>query len=85
MQYRLLIYNNEHARENLTPEERIKSDSYAHGYIDEATRRGVFQVVDPLEPARTAPTVRTRDGKVTTMEGLISWRSKGERVRGLEN
>jgi hypothetical protein len=69
MRYMLLIYNNENARENLTSEQRIKSESHAHSYIDEATQSGVFQAADPLEPTRTATTVRTKDGKVMITDG----------------
>ena len=69
MRYMLLIYNNENARENLTPEERIKADSHARDYIDEATQCGVFRAADPLEPTGTATTVRTQDGKVMITDG----------------
>lgn len=69
MRYMLLIYQNENAKEDRTSEERIKSESHAYSYIDEATRRGVFQAADPLEPTRTATTVRTQNGKVTIMDG----------------
>ena len=69
MRYMLLIYNNERARENLLPEEKAKKDSSAHSYIDEATRRGVFQAADPLGPTSTATTVRKQDNKVMITDG----------------
>src|SRR5574337_1561457 len=69
MRYMLLIYNNEHAREHLTPEEEAESASHALSYIDEATQRGVFRAADPLEPTSTATTVRTQDGKVMITDG----------------
>lgn len=69
MRYMLLIYNNERARENLLPEEIMKMDSYAHSYIDEAIRRGVFQAADPLEPTSTATVVRMQDGKTMITDG----------------
>lgn len=69
MRYMLLIYNNERAKENMTPEEKAKSESYAHSYIDEATRHGIFEAADPLGPTSTATTVRTQDGKVMITDG----------------
>lgn len=69
MRYMLLTYHNEHARENLSPEERTKSVSAALNYIGEATQRGVFRAADPLEPTSTATTVRTQDGKMMITDG----------------
>ncbi|HEX5413417.1 MAG TPA: YciI family protein [Terriglobia bacterium] len=69
MRYMLLIYHNERAKENLTPEERAKSESYAHSYIDEATRHGIFEAAEPLGPTSTATTVRTQDGKAMITDG----------------
>jgi hypothetical protein len=65
----LLIYNNEQARERMSDEEKAKSESQAHTYIEEATRRGVYRAADPLELTRTATTVRTQDGKVMITDG----------------
>ncbi|HZT69221.1 MAG TPA: YciI family protein [Terriglobia bacterium] len=69
MRYMLLIYHNEHIKETLPPEEIAKSESSALSYIDEATRQGVFEAADPLEPTSTATTVRMQDGKVMIMDG----------------
>ncbi|HEV2246276.1 MAG TPA: YciI family protein [Terriglobia bacterium] len=69
MRYMLLIYNNEHARENLSAEESAKSVSQALSYIEEATQHGVFRAADPLEPTGTATTVRTQDGKMMITDG----------------
>jgi hypothetical protein len=69
MRYMLLIYQNENAKENLTSEQRIKSESHAHSYIDEATQRRVFRAADPLEPTGTATTVRMQEGKVMITDG----------------
>ncbi|HET9178459.1 MAG TPA: YciI family protein [Terriglobia bacterium] len=69
MRYMLLIYNNEHARENRSTEESAKSVSQALSYIEEATQRGVFRAADPLEPTSTATTVRTHEGKVMITDG----------------
>lgn len=69
MRYMLLIYQNENVKESQTSEERSKSESHAYSYIEEATRRGVYQAADPLEPTRTATTVRTQNGKATITDG----------------
>ena len=69
MRYMLLIYHNEHSREDLSPEERAQSVSAALNYIDEATQHGIFQAADPLEPANTATTVRRQDGKMMITDG----------------
>ncbi|HET7099639.1 MAG TPA: YciI family protein [Terriglobia bacterium] len=69
MRYMLLIYHDEKVKENQTAEERIQSESHAYSYIEETQRRGVFQAADPLEPTRTATTVRTQNGKVTVTDG----------------
>lgn len=69
MRYMLLIYHDENVKENQTSEERIKSESGAYSYIEEARRRRVYVAADPLEPTRTATTVRTQNGKVTVTDG----------------
>ena len=69
MRYMMLIYNNESAKETLSPEEKSKGATDALSYIDEAKRRGIFEGADPLEPTRTATTVRMQDGKVMITDG----------------
>jgi hypothetical protein len=69
MRYMLLIYHNERAKENRSPEEKIKAESYAYRFIDETTVRGVYQAADPLEPTCTATTLRVQDGKVMITDG----------------
>ena len=69
MRYMMLIYSNESAKKTLSPEEKSKGATDALSYIDEAKRRGIFEAADPLEPTRTATTVRTQDGKVMITDG----------------
>jgi hypothetical protein len=69
MQYLMLIYENEQNWTTLTPSE-------AGGILGEyvsltqgLTASGHYKGGNPLEPTRTATTVRTKDGKVHTTDG----------------
>ncbi len=66
MRYMMLIYT----REAEATAEEMRADSAGHSaLIDEATRRGIFKVADPLEPTATATTVRVQNGKFMVTDG----------------
>ena len=69
MQYMLLVYGNEAAMAS-TPKEQLGQMFAAYGAYTEAMKKaGVFKAGDPLEPASTATTVRTPDGKAKLLNG----------------
>ena len=69
MQYLLLIYENEQNWGKLTPTE---SASILGDYVkltQGLTHSGHYKGGNPLEPTRTATTVRVQNGKVQTTDG----------------
>ena len=69
MRYMLLIYTDEQVREAMPPEERKKVLGQARAMMEETTRRGIFVSAAPLQPTRTATTVRKQDGKTLITDG----------------
>ena len=69
MRYMMLIYGDESAYETAT-EAQIAEVTAAYGaFGEEVHAKGVFLSGDPLQPTRTATTVRVRDGKTMTTDG----------------
>ncbi len=69
MQYLLLIYENEQNWGSLTPTE---SASVLGKYVtltQDLAQSGHYKGGNPLEPTRTATTVRVPDGKLQTTDG----------------
>ena len=69
MRYMLLVYTNEQATEAASPEQQEKTMA-GHGAVMAETReRGILRGAEPLEPTRTATTVRVQNGKVLITDG----------------
>jgi hypothetical protein len=69
MRYMLLMYRDETWWEAKPEEERAAIRQQAVDVSEELRKRGIFLAGDPLLPARTATTVRIRDGKPVTTDG----------------
>ncbi len=69
MRYMLLIYSNEQSTEAASPEEQEKIAAAHAVVIGESSRRGIFKAAEPLQPTRTATTVRVHDGRVLVTDG----------------
>ncbi len=69
MRYMLLIYSNEHATEEMSPEEEDRIKAGHRAVMEETSRRGLFKGAEPLEPTRTATTVRIQNGKTLVTDG----------------
>lgn len=68
MRYMLLIYTKED--EAARSPENAEKDMAAHwAVMDETTKRGIFRAAEPLQPTRSAATVRVRSGKVSITDG----------------
>ena len=69
MQYMLLIYSDESARETMG-KEQVNQMMAAYGAYTEAMRKaGVMSAGDRLQPAATATTVRVKGGKTEVLNG----------------
>ncbi len=69
MKYLLLIYDNEHAAQQMTAEE-AQADMQAYFALDEKMRAAGLQPSgEALEPSHTAKSVRVREGSTTTTDG----------------
>jgi hypothetical protein len=69
MQYLLLIYGNE-AEAAKMPEADIPVMMKEYGdFTQGIVKSGHFRAGDPLQPTRTATTVRVREGKTVTTDG----------------
>lgn len=69
MRYMFLIYSNESAPMDITPEEE-KAVMNAYGaFSAEVEAAGVHKASDALQWSSTATTVRVRNGKVLTTDG----------------
>jgi hypothetical protein len=69
MRYMLLIYTNEKAAAQMTPEE-IQAAMAAHrAVMTETSRLGIFCGAEPLQPTDSAKTVRVQDGRVLATDG----------------
>jgi|SRR5208283_5932365 len=69
MRYMLLIYTNEEAAEKMTPEQAGEVFAGHRDAMEETTRRGILHGAAPLEPTRTATTVRMQNGKALITDG----------------
>lgn len=69
MQYLMLIYENESAWTAISPEEAGAIFGDYVKLTQALTQSGHYKGGNPLEPTRTATTVRTRDGKIHTTDG----------------
>jgi hypothetical protein len=69
MQYLILIYGDEKAFANITPEEGQKIMAAYGQYTQEMAAAGVSLGGAALAPVATATTVRVRKGKTTTTDG----------------
>lgn len=67
MRYMLLIYSQ--ATDSASPEETQQVAAAHRAVMEEAGRRGVFRAADPLQPASTATTVRTKGADVLLTDG----------------
>jgi hypothetical protein len=69
MRYMLLIYTNEKAGDQMTPEEaqRIMDGHWA--VIEETRKRGILEAAKPLQRAKTATTVRLQNGQPIVTDG----------------
>ena len=69
MRYLLMICTDEVAYDALSPEEAAANMAAYGAWIDDASKRGVFQGGERLRPTTDATTVQLRDGKVLTADG----------------
>ena len=69
MQYLLMIYENEKAYADHSPEEGAKIFEEYKTYTQEIAASGHLKAGDALEPTTKATTVRVRDGKTLTTDG----------------
>ena len=69
MQYLLLIYQNEKARDALTEADRNKAFGEYMQLTNDIKASGHLRAGDALQPTSTATTVRVRGGKTQTTDG----------------
>ena len=69
MRYMLLIYSNEHATEEMSLEEEDRIKAGHRAVMEETSRRELLKGAEPLEPTRTATTVRIQNGKTLVTDG----------------
>ncbi|HXJ93992.1 MAG TPA: YciI family protein [Terriglobia bacterium] len=69
MRYMLLVYSNENSMEAASPEERAAIRAGHAAVIGETSQRGILRGAEPLEPTRTATTVRVQQGKALLTDG----------------
>jgi hypothetical protein len=69
MRYMFLIYTNEKADAQMTPEEVQAAMEGHRAVMTETSQLGIFRGADPLQSTSTAKTVRMRDGKVLATDG----------------
>jgi len=69
MRYMLLIYSNEKVAEARSPEETQRVRAGHMTVMEETGRLGILRGAEPLEPTRTATTVRHDNGKVLITDG----------------
>jgi hypothetical protein len=69
MRYMLMIYRDEKEWEALSVQERGAVYQAAVDYSDARRPSGLYQGGDPLEPTRTATTVRMKGGKAVLTDG----------------
>jgi len=69
MQYMLLIYENEAASNDMTPEQMGAMFEEYGTFTKSIVESGHFKSGDALQPIATATTVRVRDKKTVTTDG----------------
>jgi hypothetical protein len=69
MQYLLLIYTNEQSMLKATEAERAAMHKEYGEFTQGIVKSGNFRAGDALQPAKTATTVRVKDGKTVTTDG----------------
>lgn len=69
MKYMLLLYANESAATNFTPEEQQAIAKEWQALLKEAKAAGVLLSQNGLAPVTSATTVRVREGKPLTVDG----------------
>ena len=69
MKHRCLVYHEEAAIEALPEEERAGMVADVLAYTEELRRGGRYVASSPLEPVRSAATVRVREGRVAGTDG----------------
>jgi hypothetical protein len=69
MQYMLLIYDDEVQWEQLDDDERQGIIGEYFAYTNELRERGAYVAGDPLQPTRTATTVRVRNDEQIVTDG----------------
>ncbi|MDP9362792.1 MAG: YciI family protein, partial [Chloroflexota bacterium] len=69
MKYLCLVYHEEAAIEALPEEERAGMVAGVLAYREELRRSGRYVASSPLEPVRSAATVRVREGRVAVTDG----------------
>lgn len=67
--YLALIYGDEAARTQSSPEDGMQTMKAYAVYTEEVRASGIFEAGDGLQPTTTATTVRVRDGRVLTTDG----------------
>lgn len=71
MRYMLLIFGDEEAAVQATPEQQEQTGKAYEAYTQSIRDSGNFLDGDPFQPRTTATTVRVRDGKTATTEGPV--------------
>ncbi|MEM7152656.1 MAG: YciI family protein [Myxococcota bacterium] len=69
MQYMALIYDTEHNRNSITPEEQKQLMADYTAFTEAVKKAGVFVAGDALKPVDTATTIRIREGQTLTTDG----------------
>jgi hypothetical protein len=69
MQYLCLIYDNESAGARMTKEEGQAIMGEYFGFTEDIKKSGHYVGGNPLQPTKTASTVRVRQGKISTTDG----------------
>ena len=69
MRYLALIYSDESAGANATPEQQQEIMDAYNAFGKEAAERGVMQGGEALQPTSTATTVRVRNDETLTTDG----------------
>lgn len=69
MRYMMLIYANETAASQRSPEARLQCMNHHFEFKDAATKAGVYRASDPLQPTATATTIRVQNGKPIATDG----------------
>ena len=69
MRYMLLIYEDERNYATMTPKDMEASMGEWFAYTAAMKKAGIHQAGEPLQPTRTASTVRAKNGKALTTDG----------------